>query len=381
MLSKSGIALILLGILAATVLVSPTTAQPAGWSGDDNLAFQLTVNGVSAAESDANNPIPVDAHEDINMLLEIQTGDNLTLKSGLFSMKYLGFNILEQDFNIDTVVPAGTTVDILNSTVPTSELVSFGNISLVSGTLTGRLNLTYSLLESPSENTTVSESFVVRLGPTGAAAIFSVSGLLTAGFTVMSIFSILLALDEFQQGILGAMKVRSAESDDELRAFPRPVILRRIKKDREKISKNELVQRVRKVIENEWHPREEAAEMADKVSAKAPRALNIVGFGSKVPVGTLAKKLDLKPDEGGALAAALTDLGILQTKTVKVPLFKVMLAGATLAGSYVSWNQIFGGVTPSWVDVLLLTAGGLVVSVLIAYIFKWLARMPELGYE
>lgn len=381
MLSKLRIVAILIGILTLTMLCSPVDTQPTGWSGDDNLAFQLTVNGVLASESDSDNPIIVDAHENIQMLLTIQTGDNLTLKTGLFSMQYLGIGVLNEDFTIDTVVPSGTTLDILNSTIPTSSLLSFGNISLVSGTLTGQLNLTYSLLSSPSQNTTVSETFVVRLGPTGAAAIFSVAGLLTAGFTVMAIFSILLALDEFQHGILGAMKVRSAHADDELRSFPRPVVLRRVKKDREKISRDELIDRIQKVIATKWHPRDEAKGMADKVASKAPRALDIVGFGSKVPVGTLAKRLGLKPDEGGALAAALTELGVLQTKTVKVPLFKVMLAGATFAGSYVSWNQIFGGITPSWVDVLLLAAGGLVVSVIIAYFFKWLARIPELGYE
>jgi hypothetical protein len=102
---------------------------------------------------------------------------------------------------------------------------------------------------------------------------------------------------------------------------------------------------------------------------------------SKVTVGQLSKKLKLKPDKGGALAAALTDMGVFQTRSVKVPLKKVAFSGITLSASYFSWMQMIGGQTPSLIDVLLLTAGGLVVSVLIGYFMNWLARVPKLGYN
>jgi hypothetical protein len=98
-------------------------------------------------------------------------------------------------------------------------------------------------------------------------------------------------------------------------------------------------------------------------------------------VGSFSRHLKLKPERGGALAAALTDMGAFQTRSVKVPLMKVALVGMTLAGSYWSWMQIFAGATPSFLDILFLTCAGLVVSVLVAYFMNWLARVPKLGYE
>ncbi|RLI49256.1 MAG: hypothetical protein DRO73_06935 [Candidatus Thorarchaeota archaeon] len=120
---------------------------------------------------------------------------------------------------------------------------------------------------------------------------------------------------------------------------------------------------------------------AHDIAKYAPRALKIVRPKSKVTVGAFSKKLKLTPNRGGALAAALTDMGVFQTRSVKVPLRKVALSGMTLAGTYWSWMQLVGGATPSWIDILLTTTVGLVVSVIIAYCMNWLARVPRLGYE
>ena len=74
-------------------------------------------------------------------------------------------------------------------------------------------------------------------------------------------------------------------------------------------------------------------------------------------------------------------MGVLQTKTVKVPLSKVAFSGMTLAGIYWSIMQMFYGATPDWAIVLLTTTAGLVVSVLIGYFMNFLARVPSLGYD
>ena len=78
------------------------------------------------------------------------------------------------------------------------------------------------------------------------------------------------------------------------------------------------------------------------------------------------------------MAAALTDMGIFQTRSVKVPLMKVAFAGMTIAGFYWSWLQILSGATPSLIDSLLYAAAGLVVSVVVAYFMNFLARVPKL---
>jgi hypothetical protein len=89
----------------------------------------------------------------------------------------------------------------------------------------------------------------------------------------------------------------------------------------------------------------------------------------------------LKLPKGGALAAALTEMRVFQTKDVKVPFRKVMFAGITVAGIYLSWSQMLGSATPTLIDIAIMIAGGLVVSMLIAFLMKWLARIPPFGYD
>jgi len=395
-------------LLWTMVLMPVNAAAPVGWSGDSSLSFLLEVNGVNAAESDAANPIPIDLSTDLSIELQIYTGTNLTIQSGRFTMSYLSVPIINQLFNLSVYgeIPENYTASILNASIPLAGMMSFGNLSLISGTITGAFSFVYSNSTSPSVNGTVSEDFVLRLGPTGAAAILSVSGLITAGFTVMSVFTLIMSLDEFQQGIMAARKMRGATRGSDVGIFPRPVVLRRRpKKGGEKIDKNELVSRVSKAAGSSWDNKRcpkcgknwpknsptcskcgidtgnAITYFSQDIAEYAPKALNAIKPKSKATVGQLGKKLHLKPDKAGALSAALVDMGVLQTKSVKVPLKKVAFSGMTLAGLYWSWMQMIGGATPDWATILLTTAAGLAVSVLIGYFMNFLARVPKLGYE
>lgn len=395
-------------LLWSVVMVPVNAAPPAGWSGDSSLAFLLEVNGVNAKESDASNPIPVNLTSPLSINLTIYTGTNLTIQTGTFSMSYLYVPIINQVFDLSSYgeIPENATISALNASIPLGSLLGFGNLSLISGTITGAFSFVYSNSTSPSVNGTVSEDFVLQIGPTGPAAILSISGLITAGFTVMSIITLIMSLDDFQSGIMAARKMRGAKRGSDVGIFPRAVVLRRkSKKDAEKIDKAELVSRVSKAAGSAWDnkrcPKCGKKWMKDSPTCKkcgidtgaaiaffsqdiadyAPKALNVIRPKSKVTVSQLGKKLRLKPDKAGALAAALVDMGALQTRSVKVPLKKVAFSGMTLAGAYWSWMQMIGGSTPDWVTILLTTAGGLVVSVLIGYFMNFLARMPRLGYE
>jgi hypothetical protein len=395
-------------LLWSMILVPVKAAPPAGWSGDSSLAFLLEVNGVNAAESDAANPIPIDLSSDLSIELQIYTGTNLTIQTGTFTMSYLSIPIINQGFNLSSFgeIPENTTMSLLNASLPLGSLLGFGNLSLISGTITGAFSFVYSNSTSPSVNGTVSEDFVLRIGPTGPAAILSISGLITAGFTVMSVFTLIMSLDEFQSGIMAARKMRGAKRGSDVGIFPRAVVLRRRpKKGGEKIDKDELVSRVSKAASSAWDnkkcPKCGKKWIKDSPTCKkcgidtgsaitffshdiaeyAPKALNVIKPKSKVTVGQLGKRLHLKPDKAGALAAALVDMGVLQTKSVKVPLKKVAFSGMTLAGTYWSWMQMIGGATPDWVTILLTTSAGLVVSVLIGYFMNFLARVPQLGYN
>lgn len=342
-----------------------TTAQPTGWSGNDELAFLLEVDGISAADSDISNPIAVNLTEDLSITLDIQTGANLTIHSGLFTMEYMGIPFVNNPFPLEVPLPSGYSANLLNGTIPLSSLFSAGGLNLLSGTITGRFTFSYSLLSAPAVNETVSDHFVLQIGPKGAAALMSVNGLVTAGFAIMAVFSLLLALDEFQRGILAARKMRQGTS-----IFPPPVVLRRkLKKSGEKVSKDELVDMVKR------------AGVSEDIAKRAPKAMDIVKPKSKVPVGKLSKALKLKRDDGGALAAAMTKIGVLQTKSVKVPLKKVAFSGLTLAGIYLSIVQLMSGAIPTWVDILLLATAGLVVSVFLGYLMSFLARIPAMGYD
>jgi len=392
-------------LLWSGILLPAQAAVPVGWSGDSNLAFQLQVNGVNATESDAANPIPVDLSENLNFSMDIYANTNLTLLTYTFTMSYLYIPIINQGDDLGAYIPENTTIlGFVNESISLASLLSSG-LGLISGTITGAFAFTYQ--NSTGGNATVSETFVLHVGPTGTGAIFSISGLITVGFTIMSIFTLLLSLDEFQGGIFAARKLRGAKRGSDVGIFPRAVVLRRKpkKKGSEQIDKAELTRRVSEAASNAWDNKRcpkcgkkwkkaaptcgkcgidtasAIAYFSEDIAEYAPKALAVIKPKSKVTVGQLGKRLKLKPDKAGALAAALVDMGILQTKSVKVPLKKVAFSGMTIAGSYWSWMQMISGATPDLVTILLTTTAGLVVSVVIGYFMNFLARVPKLGYD
>ncbi|TFH08606.1 MAG: zinc ribbon domain-containing protein [Candidatus Thorarchaeota archaeon] len=392
-------------LLCSGILLPAQAAVPVGWSGDSNLAFLLEVNGVNAVDSDAANPIPVDLAEDLNFTMDVYADTNLTILSYAFTMSYLYIPIISQVEDLGVFVHGNTTIlGFIDESISLASLQSSG-LGLISGTITGSFSFIYNI--TSGTKTTVSENFVLQIGPGGAASILSVSGLITVGFTAMSIFSLIMAMDEFQRGIFAARKMRGAKRGSDVGIFPREVVLRRKpkKKGGESIDKAELTRRVSDAAKNSWDSKrcpkcgkkwkKDAQNcgkcgidsgnaitfFSENIAEYAPKALIVIKPKSKVTVGQLGKKLKLKPDKAGALAAALVDMGALQTKSVKVPLKKVAFSGMTLAGSYWSWMQMVSGATPDWVTIILSTTAGLVVSVLIGYFMNFLARVPELGYE
>ncbi|UCH03593.1 MAG: zinc ribbon domain-containing protein [Candidatus Thorarchaeota archaeon] len=386
-----------------TTLTPPVHAQT--WTDDGDLSFLLEVNGVSAADSDEANQIPVNLTEGLTIELTVDVASNMTLHSYTFLMQYMGVTIINNQTPLGTHVYAGAPPSNSSSTVALDSL-SYGGIDLISGTLLGALSFNYTLDATPTNYTTLQEDFYLKIGGTGFAAIMSVNGLLTLAFTVMAVFSLLMALDEFQRGISAGRRLRGAKTASDVGIFPPSVVLRRRpKKDAEKVSKEEVVRRVSEAAGSAWdHKRcpqcgkkwkKDAVQcrkcgidvpsavrfFSDDIADYAPRALKVVKPKSKIAVGAFSKRLKLKPDKGGALAAALTDMGVFQTRSVKVPLKKVAFSGLTLTGFYWSWLQLLSGATPTLFDTLLLAAGGLVISVLVGYFMNWLARVPKLGYD
>ncbi|MGY5854397.1 MAG: hypothetical protein RTU92_12590 [Candidatus Thorarchaeota archaeon] len=380
--------------------IAPVQAQPPGYGGDSNLFILLEINNQSVVGDAA----PIEILTSPNVTLFVEAANDLYLESMTFHLIYMGFPVLTQTQPINAPFLAGQNT---TSSFPLdlSTFLDTGGLGMLGGSLTGIFEFNYT---QGTNTTAVSESFVLLLGPQGTASIFTIPGLITVGFTAMSVFSLLLALDEFQRGIFAARKMRGATRGSDVGIFPTAVVLRRKpkkKKDSETVSKDELVQRVGAAAKKSWDgkrcpkcgkkwkseepsctkckiSRDEAVtHFTEDIAKYAPKAMQVVKPKSKVPVGKFSKRLKLKPDKGGALAAALTDMNIFQTKSVKVPLKKVAFSGMTLAGSYFSWLQIFGGATPGLIDILLMTAGGLVVSVLVGYFMNWLARVPKLGYD
>ncbi|MFW9835901.1 MAG: hypothetical protein ACFFE7_00165 [Candidatus Thorarchaeota archaeon] len=392
-------------LLWSMMFIPAQAAPPAGWSGDNNLGVLLEINGMSAG----NDTIQLDVSEPILINVSVLTETNLTLHEAKFQMSYMSIPIINPDptdLNYLGVLPDGFSDTFSLNPIDLSPLFTFGNITLVSGTVTGFVAFTYSNTTSPSVNKTVSVDFVLRIGPTGLGVLFSVTGMITAGFAVMSVFSLILSLDEFQRGIMAARKMKGAKRGSDVGIFPSAVVLRRKpKKGGEEIDREELIRRVSAAADNAWDGKQcpqcgrkwkkdspscskcgidtvgAIKHFSQDIADYAPRALNAIRPKSKVTVGQLGKKLRLKRDKAGALAAALVDMGALQTKTVKVPLKKVAFSGMTLAGIYWSIMQMFYGATPDWVFVLLTTTAGLVVSVLIGYFMNFLARIPSLGYD
>ena len=199
--------LFVLGVtcLLWSALLAPTAAvPPAGWSGDDNLGFLLEVNGINAHGITGANPIPMNLSEPVTLELTIQTAADLTIYEGQFSMSYLGLGLGPPqvfDLSVLGVIPDSTTATIVNTSLPLGAALSFNGLPLLTGTITGVFSFIYANTTHPTLNKTVSENFVLRIGGEGLAAIVSVTGLVTAGFTIMSVFSLILALEHGQHAV------------------------------------------------------------------------------------------------------------------------------------------------------------------------------------
>ncbi len=397
-------AFLIAGLLCLSTF-STIHAQLPGWSGDEHLSFLVIVNGVSAEDSNTENPIPVNLSDPISLQLTLNVQSDMTINTGKFSMQYLGISIFNQQLVNSTPIPAPFNDTIIDTDLDLSSLTQGLGIDLISGTIRGVFTFNYTL-DGETESAVVEADFVLRIGQQGVAAIVSINGLITLGFSLMAIFSLLLALDDFQSGIFAARKVRKAKSADEVGIFPKQIVLRRKKKEEaQQVSKEELINRVSDVAGKTWDEKRcpkcgkkwkkgvqncskcdiskpAALQFFSKdIADYAPKALDAVPYGSKVTVSKFAKRVKLRPNKAGALAAALTDMGVFQTKSVKVPLEKVTFAGLTLSGMYWSWMQLIYGALPDLVTVFLTTTAGLVVSVIVGYFMKWLARVPKLGYD
>jgi len=398
----------MISLLCSGVILPVQAATPAGWSGDSNLAFLLQVNGVNAKNSNSTNPIPVDLAQPLNFSLDVYVENNLTILSYTFTMSYLYIPIISLGDDLSSLgeIPANTTGQLFNESMSLASLQSSG-LGLIAGTITGLFTFTYTNVTLAGANVTVSENFILQIGAGGTNSFLSVSGLITIGFVAMSVFSLILSLDEFQQGIMAARKMRGAKRGSDVGIFPRAVVLRRRpkKKGGETIDRDELTRRVSEAAKNAWdHKRcpkcgkkwtkdaqscgkcgiDESSALkyfSEDIAEYAPKALTLMKPKSKVTVGAFGKRLKLKPDKAGALAAALVDMGALQTRSVKVPLKKVAFSGMTLAGSYWSVMQLAYGATPDIVTIALTTTAGLVVSVVVGYFMNFLARVPKLGYD
>jgi hypothetical protein len=167
-------------------------APPAGWSGDNNLGFLLEVNGYNAASPDV---IVLDVTDPIDINVTILTETNLTIHEAKFQMSYMSIPIINPpafDLSSYGVLPDGFSGSLAIPPIDLSPLFTYANITLVSGTVTGFFSFTYSNTTHPGVNATVSEDFILQIGPTGLGMLFSVTGLITAGFAVMSVFTLIL---------------------------------------------------------------------------------------------------------------------------------------------------------------------------------------------
>ncbi len=381
-------------LLTLCMVLPSSTAQT--WGGDENLSVLVEVDGAPIGPN--NQTIPVS--DVMELTLCIRANVLLTLQSITFRLSYLGIPMMNQPNEFDILLPAGynSTQDI---PVDLSTL-SLDGISLISGTVEGSLAFVYNV--TPYENNTIVQRFKIAMG--SGNPLYSVPGIITVGLTAMTAISLLLALAQFQGGIFAAARIRQATRARDVKVFPKQTVLgrkRRRRKEDQEIPAD-LSERATEIAQDAWDGRycpkcgkrwkrgaptcakcgldmESARRLfAERVGKLAPAALEVIRPGTRMTVGELSKKLRVRAEIGGAIAAALLEMNLLRTRSVRVPLKKITFSGSTIVGLYLSWSQLLGGTTPSWIYVLLLTAGALVATVTFAYCLRWLARVPRFGY-
>ena len=391
-----------------------TDAQTTDPITDGKLSVLITLDGLNFLDYNETKPLPLNMDEAMYLDMEIANIWTQDLNmSGSITFWYQGFALFPIDIR-DSLnnswfnIPANTSSS-LPAPVPMDFSVMlnvFGPIDLTTGLFEATVNFQYYI----GVNTTVNDfqhRFAFELPHTIFDVITSVTGISVGVATVGAVYGAAAGINSLWEGLKTAYKLRGIHKKaSEIRSLPNLTVLGALpllfslldsmkkskKEGREDSGVSEYIlrQRLREVAPDAWQvdkcpqckrdwnkkldmckkcnfTQDDArTAYADLLASKVPAALRWIGKKKSTDVKTLAKKTKSTQYNAGVIAAAMVDTQVTEITKVGTPLRSFVMNIAGLAFLVVTWQQLLGDSSSSWLTTLTLVGAALSLGVIVA---------------
>ncbi|MFW9786539.1 MAG: hypothetical protein ACFFE2_00725 [Candidatus Thorarchaeota archaeon] len=409
--------------------VNTTDAQvfPDDFIEDGTLFVYAALDDMNLKDYGPGNPLPINLDAPMELTLQLNaTGTQLLNVSGTITFWYQGFGIFPiqiVDINNNTwfAVDPSTPIPPVTAGMDFSGMMSLGPLHLATGVFEATVDFRYYVDGDPTlhvlqhhfEFYLPSEPIDIITSITGIAAIFATGG---------AVYGVGMGLKSLWDGLQTAYKLRSIQKKaHEIRSLPDLTVLgalpllfsivdtmkKKKKEGREDSGVSEYIvrQRLREVAPEAWRQdkcpqckrkwntklnmckkcnfQEADARIAyaDLLSEKVPTAIRWMGKKKSTDVKTLAKKTESTQYNAGVIAAALVDTNVTEITKVGTPFRSFILNIAGLVFVVITWQQLLGNSSSTWLTTLTFVGAGLSLAVIIALYFSRRTQMAKFEAE
>jgi hypothetical protein len=391
---------------------------------DTRLFVYISLDDLNIKDYALGDPLPINMDAPMSLFLQMNVTGTETLNvSGRITFWYQGFALFPIDirdqynntwFPVDPAVPIppidGAEMDF-------SKMLSAGPINLATGIFQATVDFRYYIEGNSTENL-LQHEFSFILPSTPIDVITSVTGIVTSVATVSAAYGVANGLNGLWEGLKTAYKLRGIHKKaSELRSLPNLTVLGALpllfslldnmkkgkKEGREDSGVSEYIvrQRLREAApdawladrcpqcKRKWNKKldmckkcnltndEAKIAYADLLSSKVPAAIRWMGKKKSTDVKTLAKKTKSTQYNAGVIAAAMVDTNVTEITKVGTPLRSFVMNIAGLAFLVVTWQQLLGDSSSTWLTTLTIVGAALSLAVIIALYFTRKAQIAK----
>ena len=394
--------------------ITAVDAQTSDPIEDGKLSVLITLDGLNFFDYNLTNPLPLNM--DGAMYLDMELANIWTQDlnmSGSITFWYQGFALFPIEIrdslnNTWFNIPANASTS-LPTPVPMdfSDMMNvFGPINIATGIFEATVDFKY-YVEGNSTLNLLQHRFSFLLPSTLFDVFTSITGISAGVATVGAVYGAAAGINSLWEGLKTAYKLRGIHKKaSEIRSLPNLTVLGALpllfslldnmkkskKEEREDTGVSEYIlrQRLREVAPDAWQAdkcpqckrnwnkkldmckkcnftQDDArAAYADLLAEKVPAALRWMGKKKSTDVKTLAKKTKSTQYNAGVIAAAMVDTEVTEITKVGTPLRSFVMNIAGLAFLVVTWQQLLGDSSSSWLTTLTLIGAALSLAVIVA---------------
>ena len=398
--------------MVGSATTSDAQVFPGDFIEDGTLFVYVALDDMNIKDFGVGTPLPLNMDAPMELALQLNaTGTQNLNVSGTITFWYQGIalfpiQIIDSSnntwFNIDPAVSIPPVVASLDF----SQMMSLGPLNLATGVFEATVDFRY-YVEGDATQNILQHQFEFLLPSTPFDIITSVTGIAASVTTVGAVYGAAAGFNSLWEGLKTAYKLRGIHKKaSEIRSLPNLTVLgalpllfsmldsmkKRKKEGREDSGVSEYIvrQRLREAAPDAWQvdkcPKckrdwnkkldmckkcnftqdDARVAYADLLASKVPAALRWMGKKKSTDVKTLAKKTKSTQYNAGVIAAAMVDTEVTEITKVGTPLRSFVMNIAGLAFLVVTWQQLLGDSSSSWLTTLTLVGAALSLGVIVA---------------